>query len=222
MEIQPFQQQQVQTVERTTTPKPWEWTRVRVRAVKLAAEDELSDEKIAKELGIGHRTVQTWQARPEFQARKKQIRAAWEARIFDLGVANKANRIKMLDGLNRKQERIMQARSEDPDIDVQASGGDTGLIVKEIKRIGKGDEKMEIIEVSYDAAFSREYRATLQQAAEEMGQIVSRRELSGPDGGPIQVSIGVLDDIVSRVRAIRARADYRPNVIAIPAAVAGR
>lgn len=205
MEAQPIQSQ-VQVIQKASKPRAWEWTRARIKAVKLAAEDELSDEKIGREVGVSSRTIRTWQHTPEFVARRKQVRSAWEARIFDLGVANKANRIKNLDAMNKKHARIMEARAGSASPEEIEVGGDTGLIVKEIKRYGKGDDAVEVIDISFDAAFSREYRAVLQQAAEEMGQIVSKRELSGPDGGPIQVSIGVLDDIVARVRAAKARA----------------
>lgn len=49
------------------------WTALREQAADLVADGQLREWQIAKQLGIGHRTLARWKANPEFRARVASI-----------------------------------------------------------------------------------------------------------------------------------------------------
>ena len=57
------------------------WTPRRRRALELVGNDELTDEAIARSLGICRRTLSTWKAAPPFQAELQRRCAAWEQEL---------------------------------------------------------------------------------------------------------------------------------------------
>lgn len=180
----------------------WKWTGAKLEAARMLAEDEMSNAKIAAKLDINPRTIWEWSQHEEFQAKIKQLLAAWEARIMKRGIANKARRVDFLNSLHDKHKGIIEARSKK---NAKLTGGDTGLIINEKKLHGFGEDAVEIDYETFDTGFHREVRATLTQAAEETGQLTSKHELTGANGGPLEVNVGVLDDTIDRVAAARRK-----------------
>jgi hypothetical protein len=139
-----------------------------------------------------------WKLDPIFARRIQDLVSTWQRKVMKTGIANKARRLHMLNHLHSLQRQIIEERSAKA---TQAAkerqgqnvfpGGETGLLND---RDGL-----------FDHALSREIRATLDQAAKEMGHSVAKCEVySEMDDKPVQLSIARIDEIVARVNADRA------------------
>ena len=154
---------------RNRKPRPWKWDQRRELAAKLIAEDQLPDIEIAKRIGISFVTIYDWKARPEFTARVDALVNDYRARIRRSGIAVVENRISRLQDIERRMARLIEARAAAyarPEI----PGGDTGLVVEEIKGIGSGDKFETVYEYKTDAALLRELREYNKQVSQELGQ----------------------------------------------------
>ncbi len=146
-------------------------TTKREKAAQLIAEDCLSDEKIAAEVGIGQRTLARWKATRPFMARVEAIAAAFT----DHALARKERRISVLNDLHEKMLQVIAERAQSPDL-AAVPGGKTGLVTKMLKGIGKGHD-FQVVEVyELDTGTVKEIRAIQEQVAGELGQRVERRE----------------------------------------------
>lgn len=224
-------------MEKQEEQKPqqrWVWTRTKIQAAQMIAEDDLSDMLISKKLGVSNKTIWNWKQYPEFIARVNQIMAAWNASMMNSGLARKEKRLEALKKMHAATSIITEERAFkygaktasalklngvaiDPDehtkeeldgaviLSVPAiAGGGSGYIVTEKRMTGFGETAMMVEDAVFDANLYRAQIVTLEKIREETGQAVSKHELTGKDGGPIQMSIGVFDDLVERVRAARA------------------
>lgn len=176
----------------------WKWDQVRLDACKLVAEGLLSYDKISAQLGVPPSTLDYWIDNPEFEAKRDEIYRAYERRVMRTGIAVRANRVAYLQNLHDRQHMIVAARAVKL---VAATGGESGLIAIEERQTGYGEGATMVEDEVFDAALSKELRATIAQVADETGQSVAKHEISGPDGGPI--TIGVIDDIAARVRSAK-------------------
>jgi transposase-like protein len=154
----------------------FEWNEKRLRAAQLVSEDRLTDEQIATELGVTRMTLARWKSHVEFQARKEQITTETKERLLARGVREKQNRLNALDERHRKMQEVIKQRAivyAD-----EASGGNTGLIVKQVKGIGKGAD-FQIVEMyAVDTGLLKELREHEKQAAMELGEWTERHEHS--------------------------------------------
>lgn len=155
------------------------------RAAVLCAEDELSDEQIAAEVGIGRATLNRWRELPEFAVEVERQKAAILSQALRLPIAKKHERLRVLNDLHQRQLALIRARSEQhPDV----PGADTGLIVgtlKQVKHISTSTDDgtetwtEEHWEYQFDAALIREIRALEEQAAKETGDWTEQLSVSG-------------------------------------------
>lgn len=201
------------------------WNPTRDRAAELVADDHLTDEAIAAQLRVSRRTLAYWKRHPAFAARVAERRAAQRAAIEAEGITNKQNRVAILQDRHDRIQRLIEARAADMADGVP--GGDTGLLVREAKVVkvyevkaaapavdedgAPGPEgtpvvipqkRVELVyEYTVDTALLREDRATLEQAAKELGQLTDKQEITGKDGAPL-VDLATL---MQRARAARAR-----------------
>lgn len=171
--------------------------------------------KIAEKLGTTDKTLWVWQQHPEFQEKMDQIQRMYFARVMGKGMARREKRVEFLNELNQSHKRIIKQRAvkhgatyDTPSGKMPTvAGGDTGLIVLEDRVTGFGESATTVQDEKFDAGFHREVRATIQQISEETGQSVSKHEVTGADGGPLKVTVGVLDDLVARVKQARETHD---------------
>lgn len=174
----------------------WAMNKKSIEVARLLAEGE-SAYFAARKVGVDENTIVNWRKRPEFQAQYDQFYRAFVAASISHGIGNKGKRMAILNVLQEELEEIKRQRSE---AHKDQTGGSSGLMVVKKRTYGggEGSEPREIEEVLFDGAFFSQYRALLNQAAEEAGDLVNRTEISGPGGGPITVR--GFDDIVTRVR----------------------
>lgn len=163
-------------------------TKIRRKAAQLIADDRLTDQEIADQLGVGRATLARWKLEPLFQRRVQEFTEAYATRILNHGIARKERRIEVLNVLHEKMLQVIDERATDKEV-AHVAGGTTGLIVKNIKGIGKGED-FQVVEVfEVDTGVLRELRAVQDQVADEVGNRIKKHEVAGPGGGPIPVSL---------------------------------
>lgn len=183
-------------------PKRWEWTKARLTAVHLLAEGQLSQEKIAAKCGVTTVTIRAWCQVDEFATKLRQAMQAFDMQAMSHGYARQSVRLTLLSNLIDRQKIIVEERAK---AHGKLTGGSSGLVAHEVRSVGVGENATLEDFVSFDGSLNREMRATLAQIAEETGQVSSKVELSGPGGGPISITVTVLDDIVSLVEEAKRR-----------------
>lgn len=145
------------------------------QAALHVALDQLSDREIAAQAGITEEGLRKWKKRPEFAGRVVELRAAFARAVEGLCIADRQARVRTLQDLVDRMTRVVEGRAEDL---AEAPGGSSGLLVRQYKQVGKDDYREEY---PFDAALVREMRATLQQAAQELGQWTTKSELKVSD-----------------------------------------
>ncbi len=155
------------------------------------------------------RTLEQWSASFGWQARLLEIanREAREAEekqrahirsIMETGYALPHERVKALQELGTVIFGEMLERS--------------GRWLRDVKQIGSG-ETAQVIDIErFNAPGIEQFRGILDDVAKEMGQRVKRTELTGKDGGPIEVdeTAGLTDrDRAMRIAAILESARQR-------------
>jgi hypothetical protein len=185
-------------------------TRKQAQAAARVAEDQQTDAQIAAAVGVSAVTLWKWKQRPDFAARVEEHKARWAAEIEQEGIANRQNRINALNDRWSLMQQVITARAADATM--TGAGHETGLLVRTYK---PGKYRV-VEEYRFDAALLAELRAHELQAARELGQLVEKRELTGKNGGPVEVEHG---------GAIEVRAvDYRMTTATLhplPAALGG-
>ena len=181
------------------TPKqhkatPWTWTRPRKRAAVLLAEDALTDQQIADTLGIDRATLHHWKKRPEFAAAVRRLADELGEVARRHAIGRKTRRLQALDARWHALQRLIAERAADPALQ-HVPGGQTGLLVRTLKSIGGGPAVREVEDFTLDAALLKELREHEKQAAQELGQWSERRQVTGQDGGALEVVVKRLGDV---------------------------
>jgi len=128
------------------------------RAALLTAEDALTDEQIAADVGISRKTLHNWRARPAFSAEVRAQREAFRARIMAEGFADKARRIK---ALNLLATAVLVELSREAD-DLQPQG-----MYRLEKKISANGEIVE--QEVFDKPKADTFRGYLDDIAKELG-----------------------------------------------------
>jgi hypothetical protein len=111
----------------------------------------------------------------------------WRASVRNRAIASMEYRVSKLDDMERRYWELIEARAHE--LGDEVDGGDTGLLVRQTKVIGTGNHAQTITEYKADTAVTKEIRDTYKQAAQELGQWTERNEHTGPDGGPLTVTM---------------------------------
>lgn len=176
--------------QKTTEGKPFAKTKERLLAARLLAEDFLSDERIAAEVGINRTTLHNWKKNPDFQGWVADFQEDIYQKMMRLPIAKKTSRIAKLNEMERRLQLIIDERA---DANIDAPGGKSGYLAKSIKSVGYGKQTQVVEEVAFDAPLFKEQRAILEQAAKELGQLTDKTELTGAGGGPLVITELVVD-----------------------------
>ena len=116
----------------------FDWSRKSRLAAELVAEDELTDAEIAERVGIGPRTLYRWKRDPVFVAEVEKRVEEFGRVVRSRGIARLERRIKALNDRWERMNRIIEERAEDPAM-ANVPGGKTGLLVRRVKGVGRGD-----------------------------------------------------------------------------------
>lgn len=128
-------------------------------------------------------------ARKKASTKYREVRAAFEKESLEEGLARRAMRVAAKMERHRLLCRVIEERGR-AEYMRGIEGGQTGVLVREYR----GSSDLPVYKV--DAALLKELRDLEREIAIEVGQWTEKRELSGPDGGPIEVAVeGLLDKI---------------------------
>jgi hypothetical protein len=163
--------------QKTGMPEPARLTEKQELAANLVSEDRLTDEQIAEELGIDRRTLTRWKDIPEFSARVQAISEAFAQRVMSRGIARRVHRVAVMDDIHRKLLTVIEKRATNPEIS-KAPGGETGLVTRTVRGIGRGDDYQVVEVFEVDTPLCREIREVHAQVAEELGQRVQKHEFT--------------------------------------------
>jgi hypothetical protein len=167
------------------------WTRPRLAAALLLAEDELSDAEIAERVGVARSTLSTWKANPEFAAQVGDHIGQLQAAMLRYRIAKKRQRARVLDELHTKLLTVIEERAgSNPGV----AGDETGLILHQIKSVGGGPNAQIIDEYVVDTGTVREIRALEEQAAKELGQWVEKSQIE--DATRVVEIVGITSDAI--------------------------
>jgi hypothetical protein len=157
-------------------------------AARAIAEGGRTDKAIASSLGVRPETIVRWRRTEAFTERVQGLQAEMAAAVVSEGIALRTKRVAALNDRWRRMQQVIDQRAEDPEM-ADVVGGETGLLVHTIKMIGGGRDATTVDEYAVDVGLLKELRAHEEQAAKELGQWVekTRGELSGPNGGPIEI-----------------------------------
>lgn len=154
---------------------PLRWTQQRSKAALLVAEDELSDEEIAKEIGVTRQALAGWKRHPEFAAMVGDHVGQFQAVMLRLRIAKKRERVKVLDELHTKLLTVVEERARE--YAGVAAGGATGIVVRQVKQLGSGPFAQIVEEFAVDTGTIRQIMALEEQAAKELGQWVDKSQI---------------------------------------------
>lgn len=148
------------------------------RAALLVAEDELSDEAIAAEVGITRETLHQWKKRELFAARVAEHVEAFKNRALTEGFADKRARLQLLNSLTFDLAEDMAAPATED--------APKGTYRKEVKIAANG----EVVEyVVLDKAKYDTVRGLLDDMAKEMGDRKTSVELGGDAENPLVLGL---------------------------------
>lgn len=159
----------------------FEWTPARDEAAELLAADVLSDRQIAEQVGVSRKSIHDWKQVPEFAAKVQEHAQKLIQRAREYGISSVLNRVALADQLRAGLVQTVMERAKDPEV-ASAPGGRTGLVVKQLKMIGFGENAEQVEQYSVDVAVIREIRALHQDVAKELGQLIDKVAPVSPDG----------------------------------------
>jgi hypothetical protein len=67
--------------QNVTQDRPFDWTPARKTALRLLVEDRMTDEAIARQVGVCRRTLAYWKTHPDFIAAAERMIAAYAAEL---------------------------------------------------------------------------------------------------------------------------------------------
>lgn len=179
--------------QNATPPKPFPWTGRSTEAALLVAEDVLTDQAIADQLGINRATLHRWKQHPDFAAAVARNYDVLQSRALRRGLARLDVRMRRYDRRADALDRIVAERAADPSMQT-VPGGTSGYLARQLKSItvtvegSEGDDgddtgpstvRQYIEEFHFDAALDKAQRELEKQAAIEAGQWNEKREVSG-------------------------------------------
>lgn len=150
------------------TESGWSWTSPKQRAAALLAEDELTDEEIADEVGVIRRTIARWKLVPEFAARVRELADDLGGVARRYAIGRKSRRMREMDRRWRAMRAVIDERAASPEM-LGVPGGSSGLLVRTVKVVGSGPAAQTVEEFAVDTGLLREIREVEKQAAAEAG-----------------------------------------------------
>jgi ParB-like chromosome segregation protein Spo0J len=156
----------------------FKWTEPAELAAELVAEGELSLDAIAERVGVARSTLRRWRQHPQFNARVDEALAGFRAAIRSNGLAVRERRVKALNDRWKKLLQVVEERAVDP-ARQNVPGGKSGLLVHNVKGVGKGDDFRVIDLYEVDTGLLRELREIERQIAQELGQWTEKQVRNG-------------------------------------------
>lgn len=163
----------------------------------------------AKNQNVAHASGCKLLKNEEILARINEINgviAGVSEKSFLIGeIGNRVSRVAFQNERWMQHQRLMKARAE---MYREVPGGDTGLIVRQVKVVGTGKNAREIDEYKYDAALMQEIRELERHAATELGQWSEKQEVTVKPAEPSEdyskIPLETLESALNKMREARA------------------
>lgn len=123
---------------------------------------------------MSERTYRGWKTDPRFLDLVAEENRRIEAGMLKLAIAKRHNRLKTLNDLYDKSLQVVADRAAAYGGDVDAHGGHTGLLVKQVKVIGSGQNAQTTTEYQVDTGLVKQIESLMERAAKELGQEVEK------------------------------------------------
>lgn len=156
----------------------FDWTPQRLEAAQLVASGELTFVQIADRVGVTSRSLYSWRDTPEFAAYVEELRSEFRQYIRRRGIAILERRVDAQNDRWMRMQRVIAERAADPAM-AEVAGGTTGLLVRQLKSLGSGENATIVEEFEVDVGLLKEIREVEKQAAQELGQWTEKVEATG-------------------------------------------
>lgn len=128
----------------------------------------MTQEQVAAKYGVAPGSVQKFKVR--HADKLTELSLAVEARVEDYAIASKVNRIAALQDRWDRMKALLDARAKDSRYSDEP-GYETGLMIHQLKAIGRGEDFQLVNLYVTDAQLLAEMRATERAVAEELGSL---------------------------------------------------
>lgn len=137
-----------------------------LKAAQLVAEDELTEETIAAEVGVNRRTLQRWKDRPDFANHVGRLRVEIAAALKAEGIRRRENRLAEYQDRHDRLKLIVEERARDP-LNAFVPGWKSGFLTHDVK-FGPEGEQVHLYKV--DTGLLAAFLALEKQIAQDVGQ----------------------------------------------------
>jgi hypothetical protein len=153
----------------TQSMNEFSWTGQKEKAAVLLAQNDKTDEVIAKDVGVSLSALAKWKVFPQFSERVKSLTGDIRRAVRSHGISVIENRVIGLQRRRDKMLKIIEERGESPEMQ-DVPGGKSGMLVHNVKSVGSGAEAERVDLYEFDASLLKELREHEKQAAQELGQ----------------------------------------------------
>jgi transposase-like protein len=169
------------------------------KAVRLVFLGKLTEEEIASALGLARTTVQRWKKEPAFRKRLEEQRDELRAEMGHATIADQLERLKRRNSRWNRDTQLIEsrvARFTDPALEIDPDCAfelATGMYKKKVRRHydKEGNLISEEVEAVRDTGLDKALHDNELLTAKELGELVTKNEISGPGGKPIQIQAEV-------------------------------
>ena len=189
---------------RPSINNPYAWSAAQEKAAILLADGVMTQAEVAAEVKVTRQTVGTWLRQPEYRAHIAALQKEIIAHVKELGIASKEARLIAYNDRWQRLRQLIAARGAEYGTVQEVGegfqtnpvpGGDTGLLVRQVKVQGHGEDRTTIVEFAADTAVLKAMLDLEKQVAQEMGQFVQRTDLTSGDA-PVKAYIAIDVDAV--------------------------
>jgi hypothetical protein len=161
----------------SANPEVFEWNGVRERAALLLA-DGFTKQTTAQECDIAVSTITGWTTYEPFRQRVQEYRDSLRQLLLAEGIAVKEFRVRQMSARHELLQRVIDARALTHAGDPNAPEAATGLFAREQQVIGSGNNAREVTRYRLDKDLLSEFRSLERAAAEELGQVTKKSEIT--------------------------------------------
>ena len=176
----------------TQEPSEFRWNGKTEEAAQLVSDGNLTYSEIAERLEVGRTTIYRWMNHPGFAARIEELNEQFRKSTAHLAIARKEKRINAANRRWLAMQKVIDQRSEAANMQ-DVPGGSTGLIVHNVKGVGKGEDFQLVDLYEVDTALLNEMRQTEKQAAQELGQWTEQQIVTTDTTKPPRIAVAGAD-----------------------------
>jgi len=178
------------------------------RAIALeTVNSKLAAGKLAKEIGVSRRTINTWRGDKAYQAAVRTARTELRAKVRSTGIADKDMRLRHANDEHKRLRAVILQRAKlMKDV---PGGGDTGMlcVTYKMQSLGEGQGSEAKPEYAVDTALLERTQALREEVATAKGELKQRPKHTE---GAVSVTYAQFVTILNGARDRAAKAKATP------------